>query len=50
MKITRYQNRYEPVAVAQRRQFIAQGLKVSLIAYNPDCDCFEFDVYRDEAP
>lgn len=48
MKTTTYQNRYEAVAHAQRRQFIDQGSSVSLIAYNPECDSYDFDVYTEQ--
>jgi len=40
-----FQNRYEAMAHNQRRQYIQQGYEVSLIAYNPESDSYDFDVY-----
>ena len=40
-----FQNRYETKAHTQRRQFIEKGYEVSLIAYNPESDSYDFGVY-----
>lgn len=45
-KARTFQNRYEAVAHNQRRSMIEQGCKVSLIAYNPTSDSYDFDVYE----
>ena len=44
-KTLRIQNRFEPIAHNKRRSYIDAGYAVSLIAYNPETDAYEFDIY-----